>query len=231
MGQGSRAVVGEIRQMIRAQTLKPGDRLPTQRCLSERFGVGRDTLREALRSLEAAGLIDVRVGGRGGAFIAKPSPDEIGDVLGTLLAAGCVTPGHRAELRAMVELSLLPLVVARATERDIHELLGMLDAGPSRDRAGGAHAMTSMGFHERFAECADNPAILILARSVCHAVVPFRCLGERSDDSTHRSRQEHRALVRAVERRDLGWACQVMSRHLCDAARRDASFVGVEMPS
>jgi DNA-binding FadR family transcriptional regulator len=216
MGPGSQAVVGEIRRMIRAQTLGPGDRLPTQRLLCERFGVGRDTLREALRSLEAAGLVDVRLGGRGGAFIAEPSLDRIGDVLGMVLAAGCLAPGHGAELRAMVELSLLPLVVARATDRDICELLALLDAGPSHQQVGGGSAST--GFHERLAECAGNPAILIVARSVRQAVVPFRCVGERSDAATRRSRQEHRALVQAVEHRDLGRARQVMRRHFADWA-------------
>ncbi|HZU16950.1 MAG TPA: GntR family transcriptional regulator, partial [Candidatus Dormibacteraeota bacterium] len=62
----SNEVVAQIREAIFSGRYQPGDRLPTERELSRQFGVSRVTVRDALRALEAAGLIEVRVGGQGG---------------------------------------------------------------------------------------------------------------------------------------------------------------------
>ena len=78
----SEAIVEQIRALMRSNRLRPGDRLPSERDLCERFGVSRVTVREALRVLEAGGLVDIRVGARGGAFVTTPSPDRLGAVLG-----------------------------------------------------------------------------------------------------------------------------------------------------
>ncbi|HEY7046922.1 MAG TPA: GntR family transcriptional regulator, partial [Jatrophihabitantaceae bacterium] len=62
----SEAIVDQIKTLIRTNRLRPGDRLPSERELCERMGVSRVTVREALRILEAGGLVEIRVGARGG---------------------------------------------------------------------------------------------------------------------------------------------------------------------
>ena len=68
-------IVDQIRLLMRQGQLQPGDRLPAERELCEHFGVSRVTVREALRVLEANGLVEIRVGARGGAFVRSPSMD------------------------------------------------------------------------------------------------------------------------------------------------------------
>ena len=78
-------VVEQLREAIYSGRIRPGDRLPGERQLSEEFGVGRPTLREALRSLEAVGIIEVRPGKSGGSYAVTPSESTVGDALALVL--------------------------------------------------------------------------------------------------------------------------------------------------
>ncbi len=78
-GRMSEVIIEQIRLLIRQGQLKPGDRLPAERDLCERFQVSRVTVREALRVLEAAGLIEIRVGARGGTFVTAPTSVRVGE--------------------------------------------------------------------------------------------------------------------------------------------------------
>src|ERR1700710_2802950 len=86
VGRVSQVIVEQIRVLVRDGKLKRGDRLPSERDLCERFGVSRVTVREALRVLEASGLVEIRVGARGGAFVTSPSSDRLGEGFADLLS-------------------------------------------------------------------------------------------------------------------------------------------------
>src|SRR6201985_765690 len=82
----SQVIVDQIRLLIRDGRLQLGDRLPSERELSQRFGVRRVTVREALRILEASGLVAIKVGAHGGAFLTTPSAARLGEGLADLIA-------------------------------------------------------------------------------------------------------------------------------------------------
>ena len=119
VGRASNLIVDQIRSLIRDGRLCLGDRLPSERELCEQFGVSRVTVREALRGLEANGLVSIRVGARGGAFVAAPTIQQVSEGIADLVAASVVRPDEVDEARRTFELGIVPLVCERADEQDI----------------------------------------------------------------------------------------------------------------
>src|SRR3954470_8085558 len=118
VGRISEVIVEQMRILIREGKLVPGDRLPSERELCERFGVSRVTVREALRVLEANGLVEIRVGARGGAFVTAPSSRLVGEGIADLITLSTLSAAEVTETRIVLELGIVPLVCERATEED-----------------------------------------------------------------------------------------------------------------
>lgn len=129
-------VVEQIRASIITGTLPVGERLPSERELAEMFGVSRPTLREALRVLEAVGLLDIRLGAQGGAFAGGDGHAPT-TVISALLATHAATrPDDLRELRAThhadnaywVEAERFAALLDSGTPTDEPELLRLLAA-------------------------------------------------------------------------------------------------------
>lgn len=217
----SEVIVEQLRQLIREGKLVPGDRLPSERSLCDRFGVSRVTVREALRVLEASGLVEIRVGARGGAFVTKPSSERVGEGLAELLTLAPMTASDVTEARIVFELGILPLVVERATDEDIAALRTLVEQGLDALEDGSYTMAMSAAFHVRVASCTHNPAIEMLVQSfhgpllmsLQQAQVAAPLMGPRGA-------HEHFALVEAIERRDLEQARDITRRHLQRTADR-----------
>src|SRR3954462_10367805 len=126
-GRISAEIVDQIKAAIREGRLAPGDQLPAERELTRQLGVSRVSVRDALRMLEAHGLIEVRVGARGGAFVTTPAPKLVGDGFADMLRLSDVSPGDVTEMRLVFELAMLPLAVDRATGHDLADLTAICD--------------------------------------------------------------------------------------------------------
>jgi DNA-binding FadR family transcriptional regulator len=219
VGRVSQLIVDQIRALIRTGELAVGARLPSERELCERFGVSRVTLREALRVLEANGLVRIRVGGHGGAFVTAPTTGRIGEGIADLLSMSALTAAEVTEARAVVELGVIPLVCERATAEELDELLALCDQAEAAREAGTYTVTMSFDFHLRVAAAAHNPAIVMLMRSFRGPVL----MSLR--EAHHEGRQgvdEHRAFVNAVRARDAARAQRIMSDHLERTAQRVA---------
>src|ERR1700743_2219785 len=109
VGRISEIIVDQIRLLMRQGQLKPGDRLAPERDLCGGFGVSRVTVREALRMLESSGLVEIRVGARGGAFVTAPSSDRVGEGLADLLTLSVISGAAGTEGRVIPQGGLLSL--------------------------------------------------------------------------------------------------------------------------
>lgn len=220
----SQAIVEQVKLLLRQGRLKPGDRLPSERELCERFGVSRVTVREALRVLEAGGLIDIRVGARGGAFVTSPTSQQIGAGLADLLNLSPLTATDVTEARQVFELGIVPLVVERATDEDIAALRDMVRTHQAALDRGEYLMSMSADFHVRVAACTHNPAIEMLVQSF-HGPLLMSLLEAQvvAPLMGHRGTEEHIAFIDAIDARDVERARSIMREHLQRTADRVAT--------
>lgn len=214
-GRISLQIVQQLQGAIRSGLLGPGDRLPPERELAERFGVSRITVRDALRSLEVLGLIKIRVGAGGGAFVTSPGTEIVGEGLTNLVLLSSLKPDEIAEARLVLELGSVALAATRATDDDIEQLRVMMrEARKALEEETYERGM-SLQFHLRIAQIARNKAVALFTDSFrgplsMHAIR----IREPERSSFSHTVQEHEAVVRAIERRDAGEAQRRMAEHL-----------------
>jgi GntR family transcriptional regulator, transcriptional repressor for pyruvate dehydrogenase complex len=221
MGRVSGLIVDQIRLLIRDGLLSAGDRLPSERELGERFGVSRVTVREALRGLEANGLVTIRVGARGGAFVTAPTSERVGEGIADLLSLSGLSASEVTEARRVFEMGYVPLVCERADDDDIAELLEICDRAKAALDDGHYPVSLSAEFHVRVARASHNAAIEMLAQSFHGPMVMSLQQAQDTDPKVGvLGTQEHRRFVMAVRKRDVAAAQAVMSKHLARTAAR-----------
>jgi DNA-binding FadR family transcriptional regulator len=211
----SEAIVTQIRNLIRTNRLVPGDRLPSERELCEQFGVSRVTVREALRVLEAGGLIEIRVGARGGAFVTTPTSDQLSAGLADLINLASVTAFEVTEARIVFELGIIPMVVERATDEDIEDLRELTREHIAALKRGEYTMAMSAQFHNRVGACTHNAAIEMLVHSF-HGplLMSLREARTAAPVMGQRGTYEHRDFVEAIAKRNVEEATAIMRRHI-----------------
>ncbi len=221
VGRISEVIVEQIRLLLRQGQLTAGDRLPSERELCERFGVSRVTVREALRVLEANGLVEIRVGARGGAFVTAPSSRLVGEGIADLITLASLSAVEVTEARMVFELGIVPLVCARAQEDDIAALYEICDRGTAALQDDEYPLELSAKWHTRYAQSAHNRAVTMLVESL-HGplVMSLERAREAAPQHGRRGVDEHRSLVDAVADRDVTRASELMRTHLERTAQR-----------
>lgn len=116
------SIVAQIQDAIITESIPTGERLASERELVEVFGVSRATVREALRTLEALGWVEVRPGAYGGVFPVHPSADQAASALDTLMRYHRATARDLEEFRATFEAETARWAATRATPDDVAEL-------------------------------------------------------------------------------------------------------------
>jgi GntR family transcriptional repressor for pyruvate dehydrogenase complex len=214
-------IADQIRALVRAGRLGPGDRLPSERDLCQQFGVSRVTVRDALRLLEGAGLIDTRVGARGGAFVRVPTGSQLGEGISDMVTMAALHADEVTEARFVLEVGIVEFVCDRAGEEDVAALRDICDRSAQALAEGRHDVSCSTEFHIRFAQAAHNRALDLLVTSfqlpLRHSLEEAKAIDPKMGK---RGVAEHYSLVEAVARRDADEARAIMSRHLGRTARR-----------
>jgi GntR family transcriptional regulator, transcriptional repressor for pyruvate dehydrogenase complex len=227
----SSAIVDQVRELIRSGRLAAGDRLPSERELAEQFGVSRVTVRDALRSLEAVGLLTIKVGANGGAFLRAPSIADAGRGMSDMLLMAQLSPEDVAEARLMLEINTVMLAVRRAEQEDIDELRTICERSAALMADGEYDVHLSWDFHERLARATHNPAIEMIHHAFRGPLSMARARAREPASVAHRRTvQEHTELVDALEARDVERARVVLAHHLVRATNLEDRLGSLGIP-
>lgn len=217
----SQVVVNQVRELVRSGRLGTGDKLPSERDMCDLFGVSRVTVREALRILETNGIVEIRVGAQGGAYITAPSRERVGESLADLMLLSPITAREVTEARMIFELGAIPLVVERATAEDLAGLRSLCEEARVA-LAEGSYTMTmSAAYHMRLASSTHNAAIEALVHSFYGLMVSSLREAQMIEPLMgHRGSEEHLELIDAIAIRDIDAVSAIMRRHLGRTADR-----------
>ena len=208
-------VAEHLEREILEGKLKPGDRLPPERDLQARFGVGRPAIREALITLQRSGLLEISNGMP--ARVAQPSVEGI--VAGMIPAVRQMLTGADGQrqlqgVRLFMEIGLVRYAAVSATPEDLAKLKEALDA--NRETIGNVEGFirTDVAFHFVFAEIIRNPAFVALHDAMSMWLLQQRQIALQEPDEDRRGYEAHARIYAAVAARDPDAAEAAMRDHL-----------------
>lgn len=207
-------IAAQVRRMVAQGQLKPGDRLPSERDLAVRLQVSRNTLREALRTLEHAGLVEMRKGASGGAFVRSGSHGVIVTGLSDLYHLGAITPEQLTEARIWISEIVVRVACERATEEDFARLEQNIEAATRADAAGSFDERQRLHreFHVLLARLTRNPIIEMTMEGMMEVLGRFiERIGPSENPFTLPSR---RRFMKHLRHRDAPAAVAEMTKLL-----------------
>ena len=205
----STRIADGIKQGIVRGSLRAGDRLPAERTMVRRHRVSRVSVREAYRVLQDTGVVIVRRGSTGGAFIAPPGPSLIAESLALALQLSDA-PNRQIQEVSLVEPVVAALAARHATAADLARLQKLIDM-PSRASLFDRHRVR---FHQALADCAHNIALAALVNSLANIAGRLHPEPARAEDFVERAWRWHRRIVAAIAARDEAAAGQHMRDYL-----------------
>lgn len=209
----------QIKNAIYSRKLLPGDKLPSERELAERFHTSRVSVREALRALEHLGLVLIKRGAQGGAFIAEVQSAPVTASLTMMLRLGSTSIHHLTEARVLLEPDIARMAAKRAARSDIEQLAALITEQERALRSTSSRYY-DLKFHRLVAEASKNPVLALVMNSVADLIVEAISSLHLTLDVRRHVTEFHRQVFRAIQNRDGEKAYDMMFRHVVDVQRR-----------
>ena len=207
----------QLREAILSGTFKSGDRLPSELELSESFGVGRTTVREALGTLASVGFIAKTPGAGGGSFVKMVNHESLGLSVGesmeNTLKFGTINFNEINQVRRLLEVPSARSAAAHRTERDIERLSHIIERQKSTEYDAPELIDLDSDFHTAVAEASPNRVLASFVFAL-HRVIHQALFLELSPETAKATAQQHLAICRAIIKGDEAVAATVMEEHL-----------------
>jgi GntR family transcriptional repressor for pyruvate dehydrogenase complex len=206
-------IVAEVRRALLSRQLRPGDFLGTEKEIASRFGVSRIVARDALRTLQALGIADIRMGRGGGARVARGNPRLFAEALAIQLDLTGVGAGEVLDVQRAVEALAAELAAENATAADCAELRRLLADAESKLDDAAALTRSCRDFHLAVAEASHNRVLAVQLFSLEHVAWPSRN-PTLTPAVARRILDVHGKLADLIEMRDGAGARQLMDEHV-----------------
>jgi GntR family transcriptional repressor for pyruvate dehydrogenase complex len=209
----SAQIVGDVRDALFGKRLKPGDFLGTEKDLAAQFGVSRIVARDALRTLEALGIVEIRMGKGGGARIAQGNPRLFAEALAVQLDLTGVSVAEIMDAQRAIETLAAELAAENANADDIAKLRRLLREAEAAIGDLDHFTRLSRDFHVAVAEASHNRVLVVQLISLEHASWPRRNVSATPKLARHII-EIHTKLADLIELRDAAAARALMDDHV-----------------
>jgi len=215
--RASSVLANALRERILAGDIPPGAELPTERELGQQGGVSRATVREALRILESDGLIETRLGRRGGSSVRAPTSLPIERSVGTFIRGGGVSMQDVFDTRAVIEPASARLAALRRTTRDLDELnrihAELVRATRMNDVR--AYVQANLDWHLQVVRASQNELLWALISGASNAIyVHSEIEGFSSPEVRNTVIRVHQRIMDAILSQDGDAAARRMQLHV-----------------
>jgi GntR family transcriptional repressor for pyruvate dehydrogenase complex len=223
----SEGVLDALQAIILSGELQPGDRLPPERKLAESFGVGRNSVREAIRQLATLGLVETHQGD--GTFVSEASSQTLVRPFRSVLQLASATPQQVVQLRRILEPSIASLAASAADQTYIEKLTRAHERFEEAMRPGKDDpAEADTQFHQLIAEATGNPILAAIEAALMELLYIFRreVLLMEAYNPNRGPALGHQMILDAIKRGSSDGAAEAMRRHLDEVEKYRRTSIG-----
>ena len=208
-------IIRQIRSLITSGQLKPGDRLPSERKLAEKLGVGRSYVRDALQRLEFYGILKTLP--QSGTIVAGIGITALEGLISDVLKMENTDFGSLVETRVLLEMEAARLAAKRRTNEDIKNIKMALEAYEKQVKQGWEGVEEDLLFHLKIAEASKNAVLkslmLIITPDIIKNFIQFEVC---KDGRFYMAMEEHKIILKYIVAQQADQAARAMQEHLKD---------------
>jgi GntR family transcriptional repressor for pyruvate dehydrogenase complex len=206
-------IADQLHKAIVSGALAAGTRLPPERELAARFEASRTSVQHAVHMLELMGLVTIKRGSTGGAFVTKPDFVKVSRMLQSMFQANQFNAAEIIQARLLIEPGIAEIAARKATEDDVAALRDAIDSVRKPISRGGPYPHTGRNFHYLLACATGSELLIMLLTSLLGIEQAARAVRSRPRPAQHRV-SWHERIVDAIERRDANAARRLTAEHL-----------------
>jgi GntR family transcriptional regulator, transcriptional repressor for pyruvate dehydrogenase complex len=220
----AQGVALQIRNLIIGGGLKPGDRLPTERALAELFVASRTVIREAIKGLEAKGILEGQAGS--GTFVAQGNPEAVSELWGLSLHTQPRDVVRRKvfEIRGVLESEVACLAAERASDEDIAQLQSILSRQEMIRSDREAFETADAEFHATLARATKNECFSLMLVPLAQLLLETREWSKELPGELESVLWHHARILKTVEEHDCQAARRAMHEHIRQAAHMQVAW-------
>jgi GntR family transcriptional repressor for pyruvate dehydrogenase complex len=212
----SQHIIDQIRRAIFDGRLKPGDKLPSERELITKFKVSKATLREALRSLEVLGFLDIRKGVSGGAFVTEVDMTKARDSFTNFLLFKNLSLKDLSEVRLLLEPYIAEKATLAITQKDLgrlEELIKGSERAIKNDIALESREH-EIEFHRIIASITGNPILMFILDFIENLLIDAKGILKPGREFSGKVSRAHKRIYNALLERNVRKVREEMVRHI-----------------